>query len=97
MSKRVVIQAGHKGITSGSVGAPGHTNTNSNRTGESTYNCGQDCTKIHPSVAVSSDNYSLASTNTTANSSSNEPEYKTVAFIKLAQLSTGSAFFLNFL
>lgn len=75
--------------------APGHTNTNSNRTGESTYDCGQDYTKIHPSVAVSSDNYSLASTNTTANSSSNEPEYRTVAFIKLKSLSGGGAFLLN--
>lgn len=53
-------------------------------------------TSTHPFVC-SNITATYANAATEGDSQSNEPEYRTVAFIKLAQLSTGSAFFLNFL
>jgi len=56
-----------------------------------------DNTSSSHTLTVSSAAATYANASTTGDSQNNEPEYRTVAFIKLAQLSTGSAFFLNFL
>lgn len=71
-----------------------HTNTNHNRSGSGYTNCGQDYTKTHSSIGVSTDNYSLESANTTADEQNNEPEYRTVAFIKLKSLQHSSFMFI---
>ena len=46
-------------------------------------------------VTSSTTNYELESSNTSADEQNNEPEYRTVAFIKLKSLSGGGAFLLN--
>ena len=74
---------------------PGHVNTNSNRTGAGSAICNQNYNSVHPSVDVTTENYTLASANTSADSSSNEPEYVTVAFIKYKG-EKGGAFLFNF-
>lgn len=57
----------------------------------------QDQGGSHATTTVSTLDYALASTNTTGASSSNEPEYRTVAYIKLASLEVGGAFLLTYL
>ena len=49
----------------------------------------------HAGATITNANYTLLSSTTTANLSDNEPEYRTVAFIKWADVSQG-AFLLNF-
>ncbi len=51
----------------------------------------------HSGASISTDNYSLASSMTSADVASNEPEYRTVAFIKLVSLTTDASFLLNML
>jgi hypothetical protein len=55
---------------------------------------GDAVTAVHNPVTASTNNYSLDSANTTANSASNEPQYRTVAFIKLNRVGT-AAMLLN--
>jgi hypothetical protein len=74
---------------------PFHVDTNSNRTGSGSVTCNQNYNSVHPSVDVTTENYTLASASTSADSSNNEPEYVTVAFIKYKG-EKGGAFLFNF-
>jgi hypothetical protein len=56
----------------------------------------QDSTAVHAGATIPNTNYALSSNNTEANSSSNEPSYRTVAFIKLEKIG-GATFLENFM
>ena len=52
---------------------------------------------IHAGATITNSTYSLSSSATSASSTSNEPSYRTVNFIKLVSIMTGGAFILNML
>lgn len=71
-----------------------HTNTNRNRSGSGANSGGGQVSFNHSSATVSTENYVLANANTTADSSNNEPEYRTVAYIQYDG-ERGGAFLFN--
>lgn len=66
-----------------------------NRVGNGATMYPDDETVTHAASTSSSDNYSLDNGATSADSSSNEPAYKTVLFIKLTSIVSGGAFVFN--
>lgn len=76
-----------------------HSTTASHVSSGITVTSGGSNTKGETSHAVStnSQNLVLNSASTSANSSNNEPPYRTVAFIKLVSMSSGNTFLMNFI
>ena len=98
MSKRICLQSGHLNIKNncdlslrGSTGAGGEVQINEavrNATAEILEESGIQVKKVDANFNCDS---------TSADEQNNEPEYRTVAFIKLNSLTFGGAFLLNML
>ena len=79
-------------------GIPQQTHTATSTVGDGSTYYGEPATAVHATATSGSANYSLDNAGTTADSSSNEPSYRTVAFIKLVSTgSTGSPMLLKML